>query len=126
MTTTLSHRHRHASQEQNRFRLDISTAALNYSLLTGGIIEGLDAGQPALDARVAGLVPRPNVPSPAGMNGNNGRNLTDGDIAALAGALARTPIVARAYLDDREARKVTQSGIQDIRRTDPAILRGSL
>jgi len=57
------------------------------------------------------------------MEGNSGRNLTDADVQALADAFARTPITARAYLDDREARKVTQTGIQEIRRTDPGVLR---
>lgn len=101
------------------FRDEIGT------MLPAGIIDGIDDGQPALDARVAGMVPTPNVPTPRGMAGNEARNLTDADIQALADAFARTPIVARAYLDDREARKVTQVGIQEIRRTDPAVLGGA-
>lgn len=99
------------------FRDEIGT------MLPAGIIDGIDDGQPALDARVAGMVPTPNVPTPRGMAGNNGRTLSDADIEALADAFARRPIEARAYLDDMEARKVTQKGIQEIRRTDPAVLR---
>lgn len=90
--------------------------------LVAGVIAGIDDEQAALDARVAGMVRTPQVPSVEAKAGND-RTLTDADIEALAKALTRTPIVARAYLDDREARKVTQKGIQEIRRTDPAVLR---
>jgi len=94
------------------------------AMLPAGIIAGIDEGQRALDARVAGMVPTPNAPTPRGMAGNSaGRTISDADIEALADAFARRPIAARAYLDNMEARKVTQVGIQEIRRTDPAVLR---
>lgn len=101
------------------FRDEIGT------MLPAGIIDGIDAGQPALDARVAGMVHTPNVPTPRGMAGNESDSLDrDARLARLiAQELASNPMVARAVLDDKEARKVTQKGIQEIRRTDPGVLR---
>src|SRR5690606_36762246 len=60
------------------FRVEIGT------MLPAGILDGIDDGQPALDARVPGMVPTPNVPTPRGMAGNEARNLTDADVQAIA------------------------------------------
>lgn len=91
------------------FRDEIGT------MLPAGIIDGIDDGQPALDARVAGMVPTPNVPTPRGMAGNEaGADSTD---------LSNLSIEVHLHADRQFASAIVRQGVQEVARTDRAVLR---